>query len=573
MGACCSVKITMIVKAGDREEKFSHIADLSTLKSRIAERLGIKNFELHVDGKKIRSQQEFNSLIHQRTEIIITVVETEENPVPEEIEPVAEIKEFEIKVPSKLDNYWGKALDESNKGTYGIILILNGYTFLHSKIIKDSKELSYNFKGVKGKLRPSHIEIDENFKLFKLNRNDLTGIDENCCEELNYRAKIHSTHAEISLVQDEESLYMYYSEKPISKDYLGSPVCHNNKLLGFVKRVKKNKVYVQSILELLIKLKKVIHEKAVQKENLQTISINALVFANSPKAPEDYEEQPTNGDPDEIIISNPMRQEYEAEGFEMNNIEIDFNLNLDYPHDNYCYYSDKESGTLIAYCSYDYNPKISKIDLDVTEGTSFTSTPSGLIIVCKNKVYKVTSLSEPLRNLNYEHVFHSSVWHKDRLYVISGKDCNKVEYLDHTENWFITEPLPTCKENAAVCSVNDSIYLMAGLENGELTNTVYKLKDQWELLAWISPWSYQGMGLLASKDQFFLFGGKGRIMKNSKFYILDYDGNKKAKGELPATGFFSNQSFGDANGVKSLFINKSQVLELSTTFKLVSISS
>ncbi|OMJ67468.1 hypothetical protein SteCoe_35359 [Stentor coeruleus] len=187
--------------------------------------------------------------------------------------------------------------------------------------------------------------------------------------------------------------------------------------------------------------------------------------------------------------------------------------------------------------------------------------------------YKVTSISEPLSNLNYEHINHSSVWHNDRLYVISGKTCNKVEYLDHTENWIITEPLPVCKENAAVCSFNDSIYLMAGFENGELSKTVYRLKDQWELLSWASPWPYQGMGLLTSNDQFFLFGGKKNIMKNSKFYILDLDGNKKAKGYLPGTGFFSNQSFGFANGVKSFFINKNQVLEFSTTFKLVSISS
>lgn len=246
-----------------------------------------------------------------------------------------------------------------------------------------------------------------------------------------------------------------------------------------------------------------------------------------------------------------------------------------YPHNecSYFYHSKDSSSRLIIYNDKDFRLSCMNINLEIGSGATFTSTPYGLVVVYKNIAYNVALEVEKIAQLNYEHVNHSSVWHKDRLYVISGKDCKEVEFFDNGNTWRQVRPLPrAAKQNAAVCSVQDSIYLMAGFDNDRLSNSVLKFTKKWKILSWVSPWKYNGMGLLTYKNNLILFGGSAESSKNRKYCELDINGNKIKEEYLGETGDFSNMSFGEFEDSKYFFINKNYLLRFSTAgeFRIVS---
>ncbi|OMJ75367.1 hypothetical protein SteCoe_25524 [Stentor coeruleus] len=231
-----------------------------------------------------------------------------------------------------------------------------------------------------------------------------------------------------------------------------------------------------------------------------------------------------------------------------------------------------KNNKILVYNNNMLNLDSKKTNLIINKGATYTTTPYGLIVTFNKTAYQITDNLTELENLKHKHVYHSSVWHNNKLYVISGKKCKEVEYLDIYMKWHIDKPLPkAAKKNAAVCSVNNSIYLMAGKDDNKLSNSVLKFTVIWKVLKWSSPWKYEGMGLLTNKNSFLLFGGIGKKNKNYKFCEIDFNGKKINKGKLIETGFFSNKSFGVSENKKYFFINSSKILEFSETFKLVSI--
>ena len=129
--------------------------------------------------------------------------------------------------------------------------------------------------------------------------------------------------------------------------------------------------------------------------------------------------------------------------------------------------------------------------------------------------------------------------------------------------------MPTLREGAAVCSVENDIYMIGGREEASLVDTVLKLSRTWEILSWKAPWRLEGMGLFYTENSLILFGGVGKMIANKKYCVMDLQGKELRKGELPVGGNFNGKTVTFSEGIYSVMVSDSQILEYQTCFKLV----
>ena len=569
MGGCCGSGTKIRVNYEGHQEVFDHVADIDVLKMQIHERLQVRYFDIVIDGKLISTNEEFRPLIHSRTLIEITIKQKEPEVVPPPVKPSAEASKIQIGVPKKIKGFLYEIVDKAKKPMLSTLLLDKSYLFVHKQYVpKVPTSLSFSYEEEKLKMNP--VKEFDNFLLYKLDRDDLPSMPIESCVDFTRRGKIHSNKV-VPLVQDRDNFQVYHSNDTyLNSNYLGFPVFAKSTLIGFVDSVTETTATLVSAKSIVcdyipstIKVKRKIEPRAMMAPKISLTSIN---FQGSPERPVQYSEQFD-------IPNRKAMQEKEGDFEEEGEIIMDVNIGIALKTPDNFAYSFVSPDRLISYNSQGFGITVTKIELQVLEGATYTATPQGLMLVAGRKVWRVNGAGkEALNLLQYDHRFHAAIWHNNRMHVISGRDITKVELLDDEGNWVTGPALPVPRENSAVCSVGDFIYLAGGKEIGGLVNTVMKLDRTWEMLPWILPWRLEGMGAIYSGENFIIFGGTGKAMANNKYAVFDSRGKETSRGELPVSGVFAGKSFGFYDGVYSFMISETEILEYQNCFKLVAIS-
>lgn len=515
--------------------------DFEILKDLLKQKYREENPSIYINEICIDNQENFEDNVKQNDNVVIKL----EKCVSGELDSV--IKLSKGKVHGEEKKKLSKELPIFEEEIVAIDIFLekeNNGEFWYIEEGKEGKKLKRIGKRIydKSNIENSINSVDMSIYIIEDINHD---INENNYGEFTQTVTAKINDTKHRLTKHEHISGCYTSNKPLGKKFIGVYIYNEfYKLAGYISHLIKELVYVKPILSLIKDIKEIkAHKEALDagKGKSEKINIKSDYVLEGISKPVIQPEE-----------ANPPRSFYSFFHY----YNKDFSLNQ-----------------IIIYQDLYYKLDVINTDLTAYKGATYTTTPHGLIIVFENIAYKVTKKTKKLRELHHKHVYHSSVWHKNKLYVISGERCKEVEYLDINMNWQRDKPLPqVAKKNAAVCSVNNSIYLMAGRDDNMLSNSVLKFTEDWEVLNWISPWKYEGMGLLTNNNSFILFGGKNeRGNWNYKFCEIDFNGKKKIKGYLMETGFFSNKSFGFIRNKKYLFINQSKILEFSNGFKLVSI--
>lgn len=566
MGGCCGSGSKILVKYDGRQEVFDHVADFNSLKLHITEKLQVPYFDVLIDGKLISSNEEFRPFLHSRTMIEITVKKKE----PELIKPPVkqtEASKIQLKVPSQLEEHLYEIVDKSEKPMVSTILLSNCHLLVHKQYVpKVQTSLSFKPGDEKEKMIP--VQEYGNFLLYKIERMDHPSLPLENCSDFTKKAQIHSNKI-VNLVQNKHTPNLYEPSEYLNSNYLGFPVFKKSQLVGFISSVTENSATIVSASEIVnkfipstIKQKKTGDPKPIIAPK---IPITAIKFVNSPERPPVIRET--------IEINRDVRAFQEKEGGDE---EIVMEMNFDFGAkgpEQFCY-GFFPPNRLLSYNSTHLSMNEEKVALKIEEGASFTSTTKGLLVVSGKSSWLVNhGVLEPLEDLKFEHNFHAAVVHKNKFYMISGRGCINVEFLDEQQpNWTSAQSLQVSRENAAVISNNEYIYLAGGKEGHNLIDSVLRFKRNWELLTWVVPWKLEGMGAVLLSPHLIFFGGYGKIMTNHKFAMLNLDGKELNRGELPATGFFSGKSVGLCDGVYSFMIDQGQVLEFQHNFKLVAVA-
>lgn len=366
----------------------------------------------------------------------------------------------------------------------------------------EEKVKDENDKGITNRIRG----IDEIYKKTDNNEND--------CESLTQNVEINYDDEKINLNQinysNEHRYYMPYKVKMLGAAAYSS----ERKIIGLVAKTKNESVNFLSMMDNIF-------QKSLKEEINRKVPYTDSTY---------YDE-----------IFNPTIQP------ELANCPC-----IEYPFFHYYNYGFS-SNQILFYHNLNHILGFKNNDLIIQEGATYTTSPNGFFIIFKNTAFNLNKETIRLNNLIYNHVYHSSVWHKGKLYVISGGKCKDSEYWDTNMNWQQNKYFShTAKENSAMRSINDSIYLMVDRDENKLYNSVLKFTKDWEVLNWISTWKYERMKLLTFNNSFLLFRGKGESIKNYKFCEAEFKKIGKNKGVSMETVLFSNQSFGVLRNKKYL---------------------
>ena len=157
--------------------------------------------------------------------------------------------------------------------------------------------------------------------------------------------------------------------------------------------------------------------------------------------------------------------------------------------------------------------------IDAKDGSVLIFTPFGIVITgCdvsgnrkKSWIFTENKISY-LPDMNKSHLYHSSIFFDNKIFVISGKYTNFVETFDSKSNkWLIESQLPEKISYSNVLAEGNSLYLFGGRVSKEVSRKIYKFTDnQWVLCEFSLPKPIFGIGIIRIfNTDILIFGGKG----------------------------------------------------------------
>ena len=166
-----------------------------------------------------------------------------------------------------------------------------------------------------------------------------------------------------------------------------------------------------------------------------------------------------------------------------------------------------------------YRMKIISLQHRLIPGISCVMTPFGLVLTGPNsesrqKAYLMTDSGiEEMANLSHEHRYHTSVWYRNEVLVISGLISRNVEKLTDVRGaWEPAGSLPERRAYAPALVYTNIVYLFGGI-SGEgspaLSTILAGSGDTWTQLSYEIPLALKGFGviLLSEQHKVVLFGG------------------------------------------------------------------
>jgi hypothetical protein len=229
--------------------------------------------------------------------------------------------------------------------------------------------------------------------------------------------------------------------------------------------------------------------------------------------------------------------------------------------------------SLLKYSNKYY--KAQKIDLELNPKScsTFTTTSQGLAIISGTSAQLIRDSEKiDLPNLKHHHMFHSTVFHQDRLFVIGGQNCSAVESLDLSNfyaNWKEEIETPVIFQEAAACSDGKNIFVISSGLHDHGKPSAYKFDGRWEFISWQVP-EFAGMGMIYFEEMFVLFGGQGKNVRNDCFYIFDRQGCVVSVKEFQMPGVYYNKAIGRSEDIFCIGTDYQYFLEFSNgDFKVV----
>lgn len=561
MGALCGSGSKFVIRSKEQQEELDREEDFEILKMRIQEKMQVQTFDMFIDGKLIANQEDLKPFLASKVELEVTIKEKQPEKVLPPVKPVAAPAKIEVKAHPKVQEALHTVVDKTETPMFSTMLLLKQYLVIHKRYVpKNPSALFFKYQdNNKEKMIPT-LEFSD-FWLYKIEIEEYPSLNEDHCVRFTRKAKILGGRP-IELAQNYNRHELYKASEYLNENYLGFPVFSKYNLIGYIKSVSDDNIILESVYHIV---------KTVIPSTIKVRKNAKLEKRKGPTIPESALRMLRPGSPVKAIEIKPApKNDYEMKFTEKPKppepaLTLDTATSIP---ENYSYLY-LPSGSIATYHARQLSPNVTKLMLDINRGATFTSTPKGLLVVYKTRCWRINEHKVELNQLLFSHRFHAAVWHKNALFVISGKDCVITEFLDQDMNWQKAEDMIVAKENSAVCSTGDCIFIAGGREGEVFTDTIFKYTNQWEQLSWKIPWKLEGMGMLFVKDQLIMFGGFGKVLKNGMFLVVDQSGKESLRGELPKYAFFSDKSFGCHDDVYCCLIAKDTVLEYSNCFKLV----
>lgn len=487
-----------------------------------------------------------------------------------------------------LAKFSGSVLDKQGNFMMPWVLISNKFVLVPKQLLKAGDEiLSLNVLSEKFKLEKFSVEKSDffevhGFAVYKIETETTECLDQDLIIEPRKKGKIYFGEGHSVSVKRKND-EMFQVSQALDSHFQGYFVITRGKITGMVLKLQGYEVTIVSGPMLKDKLSQIKKSKSLElqespltkskvKKNYPLISPSAISFKNSPE----YVHQSENKFEEEIIIAEKPKSFLEAGNDPDNEVqgEIEFNLTLTSQPDlqpenfSYAFINNK----LIKYSSVLYKPIIIDKHLSMQEGGSFLTTPQGLVYTIGELALVIAEEDQKLQRLNTQHYFHSSVWHQNAIYVISGENNVEVEKFSFNEQaWEIVPSLNQPRVSAAACSTGNFIFVMGGVVEGRIVKSILKFAQVWEEIDASLPIPIRGLGLFVDRDQFVVFGGKGESGFVGKYFLMDLNFKVKMTAEFKMVGEFSQRSVGVANGGYSIVISEENMIEYSNgLFKVVS---
>lgn len=576
MGACIGNRLTIKVKCKNKEHIFSSIFDFTVLRMEIQEKLKIGiSFDCFVKKKLVSNMTEYQACIAGKKKIKVIVKEKQVELIPPPVKPVAVAAKIEVKAHKKVSQFLYTLVDKTETPMFSTMLLSKTYVVVHKRYVpKNPVSLFFHTKTIPKEKMDPILEFSE-FWLYKLTSTGHPSLPRSLCRRFERKGKILGNPT-IELKQDFNVQHLYKAPEYLNSNYLGFPVFYRHNLLGFISHVQEDNITLESAYNLV---HVVIPSTIKVRSNLDTRE------RHPPRPPSELSKyHPAPPPPDEVDLEYERRIKLEKEDpylreEELKELEVSLNLDIGQSSPDIFSYVYMNN-FLIIYSNRNLKPKVVKMELEIeAEQASFTTTPEGLIVVFENKAWVIDENGKKnFPSTLFQHVKHSAIWHKSKIFVVSGENCNKVEFFefplqeDEEENvWNKAPDLPASRENFGICAYGEFIYVFGGKDGHSLCDSVFRLQlKEWETLNWKLPMRLQGIAVICYNHQFVIFGGKGKVVVNKKFFVLDENGVEKSKGDVPLFGMFSGRSIGFADDIYSIIVTKNKVLEFSAgNFKVV----
>jgi len=185
----------------------------------------------------------------------------------------------------------------------------------------------------------------------------------------------------------------------------------------------------------------------------------------------------------------------------------------------FAYTVDFATDTVSLFDGSGYFLKKLALEHRLTPGISCLMTPFGLILTgpdahSKQNAFSVTSSSiDRLSNTSFEHCYHSSVWYKEAILVLSGLTSSNIEQMkDLKGQWELAGVLPERRAYAAALVCNAIVYILGGVAGdgrSALATILAGNGESWTTLSYELPQALKGIGaiLMAERHIVVLFGG------------------------------------------------------------------
>jgi hypothetical protein len=576
MGACIGNRITIKVKCKSKQHIFTGITDFTVLRMEIQEKLKIgSSFDCFVKKKIIGSSNDFKSLIQGKKKLKVIVKEKQVELIPPPIKPVAVAAKIEVRAHKKVAECLYTLVDKTETPMFTTMLLSKVYVVVHKRYVpKNPASLFFHTKKIAKEKMDPILEFSE-FWLYKLTSTGHPSLPQSCCRRFERKGKILGDPS-IELKQDFNIPNLFKAPEYLNSNYLGFPVFYRHNLLGFISKVQEDNITIESSYDIV---HVVIPSTIRVRTNQDTRERHPPQL---PEKPIKYHPEPPPPDEIDVEYERRLKQEKEIPYFieeELEKLEISLNLDIGQSSPTIFSYAYM-NGFLVIYSTRNLKPKVVRIDLNLTEEeATFTTTPEGLIVVHQKNAWIIgEDGKKEFASLAFSHVRHGAVWHKSKIFVVGGAECNKVEFFefplqeDPEENiWNKAPDLPVNRENFGICSYGEYVYVFGGKEGNSICDSGLRLfgKD-WESLSWKLPQKLEGIAVICHNHSFVIFGGRAKVLLNKKFYVFEENGSEKAKGNIPIFGMFSTKSIGFADDVYSLIVTKNKILEYQGgVFKVV----
>lgn len=181
---------------------------------------------------------------------------------------------------------------------------------------------------------------------------------------------------------------------------------------------------------------------------------------------------------------------------------------------------------------YSFDEAVHKVTsfVDFMKGSSAVVCSHGIFVTglspdqCpKSWIFTGSSVKELAPSLR-RHLYHTSLFIDNCIYVISGTTA-EVEIYDFKWNsWTLTTPLPKRRAMATAAYFNQKIFVIGGKrENTILRSILVFINPMWEKLEIYLPERIFSVGCIIVKNKFLLFGGENANGENSSSWELDVE--------------------------------------------------